>query len=64
MKDSKSKVNKVEDMIEWCKANDYPYKFSGYSIFWQTPLQTGEINFLTDEVKWHRFKYFNRVKEK
>lgn len=57
-----SRLEKVDNVIEWCKSNNYPYKISNYSIFWKTDLQTGEINVLTDEIKWHKLKYFDKIK--
>lgn len=62
MAEVQDKIKRVNEIIEWCKKNNYPYKIHKYSIFWQTSLQTGEINVLTNEVKWHKLKYFNRIK--
>ncbi len=45
----------------WCKAHHFPTKIKGNNFYWQTAIQTAEVDLNTGKLKWHSRDFFNEI---
>ena len=51
-------TQRIELSKEWCKAHNFPYKIIGNTFYWQTAIQTAELNEEYKTITWHNWNYF------
>lgn len=60
-------MTNIEQRLElgkvWCKNHNFPYKVVGNTLYWQTAIQTAELDEKNEIIAWHDWKYFFYIRE-